>query len=119
MALQNLNTLQFADRPFFQPFILERVPFINGGGTTRQAIRPLENLRNRYYAMSASQGNFGMSQSNMIARTNPAVRAKTSPVALDASGMGSTYRITDEALRQYSLGTYLHNAGMSYYQIRP
>jgi hypothetical protein len=119
MPLQTLNTLQFQDRPFFLPFILEQTPFINGGGTTRQAIRPLENLRNKYYAMSASQGNFGMSQSNMIARTNPPVMAAISPVTLDASGFGQTYRLSDEALRQYSLGTYLHNAGMSYYQTRP
>jgi hypothetical protein len=119
MALQSFNTLQFRDRPFFLPFILEQTPYINGGGTAHQAIRPLENLRNKYYAMSASQGNFGMSQSNMIARTNPPVMAATSPVALDASGFGATYRLSDEALRQYSLGTYLHNAGMSYYQTRP
>ena len=119
MALMDCNVLQFQDRPFFLPFILERTPFINGGGTTRQAIRPLENLRNRYYAMSASQEANGMSQSNMIARTNPPVMAATSPVTLDATGMGATYRLSDEALRQYSLGTYLHNAGMTYYQTRP
>lgn len=119
MALQSLNTLQYQDRTFFLPFILERTPFINGGGNAFQAIRPLENLRNRYYAMSASQGNFGMSQSNMIARTNPPVKSATSPVTLDASGMGSTYRLSDEMLRQYSLGSYLHNAGMTYYQTRP
>lgn len=110
MALQSYTTLQFEDRTFFLPFILRQAPYLNGGGTAHQAIRPLENLRNRYYVIQQAQ---------MIARTNPPVKAATSPVTLDATGMGSTYRISDEALRQYSLGTYLHNAGMSYYQTRP
>jgi hypothetical protein len=110
MALQSLNTLQYQDRTFFLPFILEQTPYINGGGTARQAIRPLENLRNRYYVREQAQ---------MIARTNPPVKAAISPVTLSASGMGSTYRLSDEALRQYSLGSYLHNAGMTYYQTRP
>lgn len=99
--------------------ILEQVPFIEGMSIGFQAIRPLENLRNRYYAMSAIQNDTGMSQSNVIGRTNPPIKAATSPVTLDASGMGSTYRLSDELLRQYSLGTYLHNAGMSFYQTRP
>lgn len=119
MALQSINYLQFQDRPFFLPQILEQTPYINGGGTTRQAIRPLENLRNRYYAMSASTAPVGMSQSNMIARTNPPVMAATSPVTLSATGMGSTYRLSDEALRQYSLGAYIRNMGQTYYQTRP
>lgn len=119
MPVMDCNVLEFKDRPFFLPQILEQTPFINGGGNVHQAIRPLENLRNRYYAMSASMAPIGMSQSNMIARTNPPVKSAISPVALDASGMGSTYRLSDEALRQYSLGSYLHNAGMSYYQTRP
>lgn len=115
----NTFPMEFIREPTMKNDILEQVPFINGQCIGFQAIRPLENLRNRYYAMSAIQDNTGMSQSNMIARTNPPVRAATSPVALDASGMGSTYRLSDEALRQYSLGTYLHNAGMTYYQTRP
>lgn len=75
-----------------------------------EAIRPLENLRNRYYIREQAQ---------MIARTNPPVKAAISPVALDQAGFGSTYRISDEMLRQYSLGTYLHNMGQTYYQTRP
>lgn len=109
MALQTLDVLQFHDRPFFLPFILKQTPFINGSQPI-SAIRPLENLRNRYY---------GLPQSQMIARTNPPVKAAISPVTLSASGMGSTYRLSDEALRQYSLGTYLHNMANTYYQTRP
>jgi hypothetical protein len=108
MAVQALNTLQFQDRPFFLPFILKQIPYINGGHPS--AVRPLENLRNRYYVREQAQ---------LIARTNPPVKAAISPVTLDATGMGSTYRISDEALRQYSLGTYLHNMGATYYQTRP
>ena len=110
MALQQLSTLQFQDRPFFLPFILKQPPYINGGATAFEAIRPLENLRNRYYVREQGQ---------LIARTNPPVKASTSPVTLNATGMGSTYRLSDEALRQYSLGTYLHNMGVTYYQTRP
>jgi|SRR5215469_2676375 len=110
MSLQKLETLQFQDRPFFLPFILKQPPYINGGTAAFEAIRPLENLRNRYYVREQAQ---------MIARTNPPVKASTSPVTLNASGMGSTYRLSDEALRQYSLGTYLHNMGATYYQTRP
>jgi hypothetical protein len=109
MAIQALQQMEFQDRPFFLPFILKQVPYINGGQPV-SAIRPLENLRNRYYVREQAQ---------MIARTNPPVKAATSPVQLDASGMGSTYRLSDEALRQYSLGTYLHNMGATYYQTRP
>lgn len=117
MALQAINHLQYQDRTFFLPFILEQTPFINGGRIN--AVRPLENLRNRYYASAADIGATDWSQAKMIARTNPPVKAATSPVALDASGMGSTYRLSDEALRQYSLGSYLHNMYTTYYQTRP
>lgn len=117
MALQAISQLQFEQEPTFKPDILKQTPFINGGQPV-SAIRPLENLRNRYYAAAMEQGNVP-SQSRPIARTNPPVKAATSPVTLDATGMGSTYRLSDEALRQYSLGTYLHNMGMSYYQTRP
>jgi hypothetical protein len=110
MSVMPLEELQFRDRPFFLPFILKLPPTHNGGTTGFEAIRPLENLRNRYYVREQAQ---------MIARTNPPVKAATSPVTLNASGMGSTYRLNDEALRQYSLGTYLHNMGMTYYQTRP
>lgn len=117
MALQEVTQLEFADRPFFLPFILKQAPFINGGRIN--AVRPLENLRNRYYASAADIGATDWSQAKMIARTNPPVKAATSPVQLDATGMGSTYRLSDEALRQYSLGSYLHNMGTTYYQTRP
>lgn len=115
----NLVPATFEQEPTVKNDIVWRIPFINGGGTTRQAIRPLENLRNRYYASAADIGATDWSQAKMIARTNPPVKAAISPVQLDASGMGSTYRLTDEALRQYSLGTYLHNMGQTYYQTRP
>jgi hypothetical protein len=105
-----LEELKFQDRPFFLPFILKLPPTHNGGTTAYEAIRPLENLRNRYYVREQGQ---------MIARTNPPVKAATSPVTLNQSGMGSTYRLSDEMLRQYSLGTYLHNMGVTYYQTRP
>jgi hypothetical protein len=117
--LVTLQQMDFQDRPFFLPQILKQIPFLNGGGTVHQAIRPWENLRNRYYASAADIGATDWSQAKMIARTNPPVKAATSPVQLDATGMGSTYRLTDEALRQYSLGTYLHNMGQTYYQTRP
>jgi len=109
--------MEFQDRPFFQPFILKQIPFINGGRIN--AVRPLENLRNRYYVSAMDIGATDWNQAKMIARTNPPVKAATSPVTLDASGMGSTYRLSDEALRQYSLGSYLHNMRSTYYQTRP
>ena len=118
MALQNYNILQYEDRTFFLPFILRRAPFIEGSQPV-SAIRPLENLRNRYYASAAALPYTVPNQAMNIARTNPPVKAAISPVTLDATGMGSTYRLRDEALRQYSLGTYLHNMGMTYYQPRP
>jgi len=117
MALQEINTLQFEDRTFFLPFILRRAPYINGGRIN--AVRPLENLRNRYYVSAADIGATDWSQAKMIARTNPPVKAAISPVQLDATGMGSTYRLSDEALRQYSLGSYLHSMSSTYYQTRP
>jgi hypothetical protein len=110
MALQEVSTLQFQDRPFFLPFILKQPPYINGGTSAFEAIRPLENLRNKYYIREQAQ---------LIARTNPPVKAAISPVTLNQSGMGSTYRLSDELLRQYSLGTYLHNMGATFYQTRP
>lgn len=116
MAVQNLNVLEFQQEPTQKNDILRRVPYINGGHPS--AIRPMENLRNRYYAAAAEQGNVP-SQSRPIARTNPPVRASTAPVTLSATGFGSTYRLSDEALRQYSLGTYLQNARNTYYQTRP
>lgn len=118
MALVEMSQLEFADRPFFLPQILRQVPFIEGSQPV-SAIRPLENLRNRYYANSAVLSGMFPSQSQNIARTNPPVKAATSPVTLNATGMGSTYRLSDEALRQYSLGSYLQNSGMTYYQTRP
>ena len=110
MPLATLDTLQFQDRPFFLPFILKQPPVIHGTGIAYTALRPLENLRNRYYIREQAQ---------MIARTNPPVKASTSPVTLNQSGMGSTYRMSDELLRQYSLGSYLHNMGATFYQTRP
>lgn len=118
MALAELSQLEFRDRPFFLPQILQQVPFIEGSQPV-SAIRPLENLRNRYYASAAILDYSVPSQAHNIARTNPPVKAATSPVTLSASGMGSTYRLSDEALRQYSLGSYLHNMGTTYYQTRP
>lgn len=118
MALQNVSQLVFQEEPTQKNDILQQVPFINGGQPV-SAIRPLENLRNRYYAPSAILSNGYPSQAQLIARTNPPVKAATSPVTLNASGMGSTYRLSDEALRQYSLGAYLQNSGMTYYQTRP
>lgn len=113
----NLSVMQFAEEPTFKPDILERVPFINGGHPN--AVRPLENLRNRYYAQSSVLDWTVPSQSMMIARTNPAVKAAISPVALNKSGIGATYRLSDEQLRQYSLGSYIHNMMTTYYQTRP
>ena len=110
--------MDFIEEPTKKNDIIFQVPFINGGQPV-SAIRPLENLRNRYYAAAMDIGATMWSQAKMIARTNPPVKAATSPVTLDATGMGSTYRLNDEALRQYSLGTYLHNMGMTYYQTRP
>jgi len=104
----NLLQMEFQEEPTSKNDILIRVPLINGGHPN--AVRPMENLRNRYY---------GLPQSKTIGRTNPAVKAAISPVALNATGMGSTYRLNDEALRQYSLGTYLQNMRSTYYQTRP
>jgi hypothetical protein len=113
----NLVPLEFQEEPTIKNDVLERIPFINGGKLN--AIRPLENLRNRYYATAAAIAWVQPSQARMIARTNPPVKAATSPVTLSASGMGATYRLSDEALRQYSLGSYLTNARNTYYQTRP
>lgn len=109
MAIMNLEVMEFQEEPTQKNDILRQSPFINGG-TPINAIRPLENLRNRYY---------GLAQATPIARTNPPVKAAVAITQLDRSGMGSTYRLSDEALRQYSLGTFLQNAAMSYYQTKP
>jgi hypothetical protein len=116
--IMNLIPSEFQREPTVKNDIVVRVPFINGG-QPQSAIRPIENLRNRYYASSSSYWYTVPTQAARIARTNPPVKAATSPVTLSASGMGSTYRLTDEALRQYSLGSYLHNMATSYYQTRP
>lgn len=116
MAVMNLAVMEFREEPTVKNDILSQVPFINGGHPN--AVRPFENLRNRYYALSSDTG-ISISQSKMIARTNPPVKASTSPVALNKSGIGATYRLSDEQLRQYSLGSYLHNVANSYYQTRP
>lgn len=116
MALQSINHLEFDREPTQKNDILRQTPYINGGHPS--AIRPMENLRNRYYAAAAELGNV-LSQASPIARTNPPVRAATAPVTLSATGFGSTYRLSDEALRQYSLGTYLTNMRNTYYQTRP
>lgn len=108
MAVMNFNVMSFQEEPTLKNDILIQVPHINGGHPN--AVRPLENLRNRYY---------GLPQAQMIARTNPPVKAATSPVTLNKSGFGSTYRLTDESLRQYSLGSYLVNMRNTYYQTRP
>lgn len=108
MAVQNIATMDFLEEPTKRNDIIFQIPFINGGHPN--AVRPVENLRSRYY---------GLLQSAPIARTNPPVKAAYSPVTLDATGFGSTYRLSDEALRQYSLGTYLQNIRGSYYQTRP
>jgi hypothetical protein len=111
----NVEPMQFAEAPIFQPDILEQIPFLNGGHPS--AIRPMENLSNRYFA-STGLPLYG-SQASPIARTNPPVKAATSPVTLNKSGMGSTYRLADESLRQYSLGAFLQNKRDSFYQTRP
>jgi hypothetical protein len=108
MAVQNIITMDFLEEPTKKNDIIFRVPFIDGGHPN--GIRPVENLRNRYY---------GLLQSAPIARTNPPVKAAFAPVTLDATGFGSTYRLSDESLRQYSLGTYIQNMRGSYYQTRP
>jgi|SRR5215475_4589647 len=118
MSVQNMVPLEFQEEPTVKNDILRRVPFINGGQPV-SAIRPLENLRNRYYATAAALAWTQPSQARMIARTNPPVKAATAPVTLSATGFGSTYRLSDEALRQYSLGSYLQNMRMTYYQTRP
>lgn len=115
--MQSLQTMEFLDEPTRKNDIIFQVPFINGGHPN--AVRPTENLRNKYYASAAALWYSVPNQAMRIARTNPPVKAATSPVTLSASGMGSTYRLSDESLRQYSLGAYLRNAQMSYYQTRP
>jgi hypothetical protein len=115
MAVMNTLTMDFIQEPTKKNDIIFQVPFINGGHPN--AVRPLENLQNRYYA-DAGFPLYG-SQARPIARTNPPIKAATAPVALNKSGMGATYRLSDEALRQYSLGTYLQNMRASYYQTRP
>lgn len=109
--------MDFLREPTMKNDIIFRVPFINGGHPS--AIRPMENLRNRYYASAAELAVTVPNQARHIARTNPPVKAATSPVTLSATGFGQTYRLSDEALRQYSFGTYIQNARMSYYQTRP
>lgn len=112
----DFNVLQFQEEPTQKNDILKQTPFINGGEFS--AIRQMENLRNRYYAVA--QDLFVVpSQARMIARTNPPVKAATAPVTLSATGFGRTYALSDEALRQYSLGTYLQNVRNTYYQTRP
>lgn len=106
--VQALQTMGWEPPPIEIKGILRQIPFINGGHPS--AIRPWENLRNRYYVREQAQ---------LIARTNPPVKAAISPVTLSSSGFGQTYRLSDEALRQYSLGTFLLNAQQSYYQTRP
>lgn len=106
MAVMNATLLQFEEAPIQHNDILVLEPHINGGHPS--AIRPLENLRNHYYATF---------QAIPIARTNPPVKKETTPVTF-VDGAGATYRLSDEALRQYSLGAYLTNAKMSYYQSR-
>jgi hypothetical protein len=108
MAVMNLAPMEFQEAPIIQNDILVQAPYLDGGHPN--AVRPLENLRNRYY---------GLAQSTMIARTTPPVKAKITPVTLNQSGFGSTYRLSDEALRQYSLGTFIQRALDSYYQTRP
>jgi hypothetical protein len=117
MSVMNLATMDFVEEPTKKNDIIIRVPFIDGGHPN--GVRPMENLRNRYYASSSILDQTVSSQAMTIARTNPPVKAATSPVALNKSGMGSTYRLSDEALRQYSLGAYLTNIRNSYYQSRP
>ena len=116
MPVMNLQEMEFAEEPTLKPDILKQVPYINGGHPN--AVRPMENLSNRYYANS-SLINWLPSQALPIARTNPPVMAEKSITNLDKTGFGSTYRLSDEALRQYSLGTYLHRSMTTYYQTRP
>jgi len=116
MPLQSCVLLEFEQEPTQKNDILRRAPYINGGPFS--AIRQMENRRNRYYAVAADLG-LVPSQAHHIARTNPPVKAATAPVTLSAAGMGSTYRLNDEALRQYSLGAYLTNMRQTYYQTRP
>lgn len=113
----NMVPLVFQEEPTQKNDVLRQEPFIRRGRLN--AIWQLENLRNRYYATGAALAWTQPSQARMIARTNPPVKAATSPVTLSATGMGSTYRLSDEALRQYSLGTYLTNMRTTYYQTRP
>ena len=111
------NVLEFQEEPTQKNDILRQTPFIHGGGLN--AIWQLENLRNRYYAVSGDVDAVIPSQSRMIARTNPPVKVAVSITNLDRSGIGRSYALSDEALRQYSLGTYLQNARNTYYQTRP
>lgn len=117
MALMNTVPLVFQEEPTTKNDILRQEPFIHGGSLN--AIRQVENLRNRYYVTAAALAWTQPSQARMIARTNPPVKAATAPVTLSATGFGNTYRLSDEALRQYSLGTYLTNMRHTYYQTRP
>src|SRR5215471_12190284 len=116
MAVMNLLSMEFIQEPTQKNDIVFRVPFINGGHPS--AIRPMENLSTRYYG-GAALISWQPSQALPIGRTNPPVKSAITLVTLNKTGMGSTYRISDEALRQYSLGTYLHRAQTSYYQTRP
>src|SRR5262245_49235870 len=108
MALQSLTLLQYQEAPFEREDSLIRAPFINGGHPS--AIRPLVNLYNRYYIVQ---------QAKPIARTNPPAKAIAAPTALAFSGFGSTYRFSDESLRQYTLGAQLENRRRTYYQTAP
>lgn len=117
MPLMNTVPMEFYEEPTFKPDILKQTPFIHG--TKFTAIRQMENLRNRYYAVSTDLGTIIPSQAHMIARTNPPVKVAVSITNLDRSGFGRTYALSDELLRQYSLGTYLQNAKNTFYQTRP
>lgn len=117
MALMNMVPLEFQEEPTQKNDILRQEPFIHGSSLT--AIRQMENTRNRYYATAAALAWTQPSQARMIARTSPPVPAATAPVTLSATGFGNTYRLSDEALRQYSLGSYLTNMRTTYYQTRP
>lgn len=106
MSVLNLVNLDFDEAPIEHNDILVLEPYINGGHPS--AIRPIENLRNNYY---------GNLQAIPAGRTNPIVKRATTPVNY-VEGTGATYRLSDEALRQYSLGAYLQNLKTSYYQTR-
>ena len=65
------------------------------------------NLRNHYY---------GLPQSRPIGRTQPPVIKTVQPFIQGRDGTGATYRLNDEALRQYSLGAFIANAQNSYFK---